>query len=214
MGATQSAVPAGLVEFGAVGGQQVEHGIHADMALPAVVNRAVVHPEDLGLGIGASCEGIVLIKNFQERKGRSANCGGTDETAARNVSSREGRRFIFSHRCSPGQDSTTSSDVRFCDVAHFVAFRLQVEQNRLVVNIVKGFEIMPACVETYGGVHVARRIDILKDGSVGTRISAKEIRPADSAVSKSFKLWAMSGSVRLLPKRGRSFTTAVQAARA
>jgi hypothetical protein len=63
------------------------------------------------------------------------------------------------------------------------------ESGQLVKSFTSGFEIRPSLVEAYGGVQVARRIDVLKDGKLGMRFFVKEIGlPADPAVSKNFTL--------------------------
>jgi hypothetical protein len=62
------------------------------------------------------------------------------------------------------------------------------ESGQLVKSYTQGVEVRPSAVEIYGGVQVARQIDVLKDGKLGMRISVKELGPADPAASKSFKL--------------------------
>jgi hypothetical protein len=62
------------------------------------------------------------------------------------------------------------------------------ESGQLVKSYTAGFEIQPLDVEVYGGVHVPRRIDVVRDGKLGLQLLVKEIGPADPAASKTFKL--------------------------
>jgi hypothetical protein len=62
------------------------------------------------------------------------------------------------------------------------------ESGRLVKSYTQGMEILPLNVEAYGGVLVARQIDVLKDGKLGMFVVVKEVGPADTEAAKSFKL--------------------------
>jgi outer membrane lipoprotein-sorting protein len=62
------------------------------------------------------------------------------------------------------------------------------ESGYLVKSYTAGYEIRPSAQEDYGGVQVPRRIDVLQDGKVGLRVIVNDIRPADPAATKSFKL--------------------------
>jgi hypothetical protein len=57
-----------------------------------------------------------------------------------------------------------------------------------VSSYTQGLEIRPSDAEVYGGVQVARKIDVLKDGKTGMRISVTEINPPAAVDAKSFKL--------------------------
>lgn len=59
---------------------------------------------------------------------------------------------------------------------------------RLVKSYTSGVEIHPLNVEAFGGVQVARQIDVLKDGKLGMRVVIKEIGPAEAGAVKGFKL--------------------------
>ena len=62
------------------------------------------------------------------------------------------------------------------------------EKGHLVESYTAGFETRPSAEEDYSGVHVAKRIDVLKDGKLVMRVTIKEIVPADPAMAKDFKL--------------------------
>ena len=62
------------------------------------------------------------------------------------------------------------------------------ENGQLMKTYTAGLEILPSDVEAYGGVGVARSIDVLKEGHLGMRVVVKEIGPADAAAAKGFKL--------------------------
>ena len=62
------------------------------------------------------------------------------------------------------------------------------DNGHLVKSYTAGCEIRPSAQEDYGGVQVARRVEVLKDGKVGMRVTVKEIGPADPAIAKDFKL--------------------------
>ncbi|WP_433973913.1 hypothetical protein [Tunturiibacter lichenicola] len=62
------------------------------------------------------------------------------------------------------------------------------EKGQLVKSVVSGFELKPLSAEVYDGVLVPRRIDVMKDGKLGLRLTVKEISVADPSASKSFKL--------------------------
>jgi hypothetical protein len=62
------------------------------------------------------------------------------------------------------------------------------ESGHLTKAYTLGFELRPFGAEPFGGVQVARRIDALKDGKVGMRITVKEITPPDPSAGKDFKL--------------------------
>jgi hypothetical protein len=62
------------------------------------------------------------------------------------------------------------------------------EKGHLVKSYTAGFEIRPSGEEDYSGVQVAKRIDVIKDGKLGMRITVKEIGPANPAAAKDFKL--------------------------
>jgi hypothetical protein len=62
------------------------------------------------------------------------------------------------------------------------------ENGHLVSSYTQGLEIRPSDAEVYGGVQVARKIDVLKDGKTGMRISVTEINPPAAVDAKSFKL--------------------------
>lgn len=51
-----------------------------------------------------------------------------------------------------------------------------------------GFDVRMALPTNYEGVDVPRRIDVLKDGKLGMRITVKDIGPADQALARSFIL--------------------------
>lgn len=59
---------------------------------------------------------------------------------------------------------------------------------QLIKSYFKGLEIRPSDTETYGGVQVARQIDLVKDGKLAMRVTVKEVVPADAAAAKTFKL--------------------------
>ena len=62
------------------------------------------------------------------------------------------------------------------------------ESGRLLKSYTSGIEVRPLAMEAYGGIQVARRIDVVKDGKLGIQLLLKEIGPAEPAASKSFKL--------------------------
>jgi hypothetical protein len=62
------------------------------------------------------------------------------------------------------------------------------ESGHLMKAYTAGFELRPSGAEPFGGVQVARRIDALKDGKVGMRITVKEITQPDPSAGKDFKL--------------------------
>jgi hypothetical protein len=62
------------------------------------------------------------------------------------------------------------------------------ESGHLLKSYTSGFEVRPAVQQDYGGVQVARRIDVLKDGKLAMQAVVKEIGPADVTAAKSFKL--------------------------
>lgn len=62
------------------------------------------------------------------------------------------------------------------------------QTGQLIKTYFKGFEVRPSDTEVYGGVHVARQIDLVKDGKLAMRINVKDIGPTDMAVAKGFKL--------------------------
>jgi len=62
------------------------------------------------------------------------------------------------------------------------------EDGHLVKSYKAGFEIRPSDEEDYGGVQVAKRIDVLKDGKLGMRITIEQIAPSDPAAAKNFRL--------------------------
>jgi hypothetical protein len=62
------------------------------------------------------------------------------------------------------------------------------ENGYLLKSYTMGFEIKPLASETYDGVEVARRIDLLKEGKLGLRFTVKEIGPTDTASAKTFLL--------------------------
>lgn len=62
------------------------------------------------------------------------------------------------------------------------------ENGLLVKCYTQGLEIRPSNVEAYGGVQVARIIDVLKDGKSGMRISVTEISPPSAVDPRIFKL--------------------------
>ncbi len=59
---------------------------------------------------------------------------------------------------------------------------------QLVKVYTSGLDLRPAQVEPYGGVQVARQIDVLKDGKLGMRISITQISSANPDSAKSFRL--------------------------
>jgi len=87
------------------------------------------------------------------------------------------------------------------DLGHSIIYWFD-ESGRLVKSYTQGLEIDPSDVEAYGGVDVARRIDVVKDGKLAMRIVVKEIGPVDATAAKGFKLkgheWqrAFTGEVR------------------
>jgi len=58
----------------------------------------------------------------------------------------------------------------------------------LVKSYTSGFEIRLTAEADYDGVHVARRVEVLKDGKLGMRVSVKDIGSTDPAAAKDFKL--------------------------
>lgn len=58
----------------------------------------------------------------------------------------------------------------------------------LVKSYTMGFDIRPLDTKVYDGVEMARRIDVLKDGKVGLRLTVKEVGPADATLAKTFAL--------------------------
>lgn len=62
------------------------------------------------------------------------------------------------------------------------------ESGQLVKVYTGGLEIQPADVESYGGVDVARRIDVVQNGKLGMRIVIKEIGTVQPGASSSFEL--------------------------
>jgi hypothetical protein len=59
---------------------------------------------------------------------------------------------------------------------------------RLVKSYRQGLEINQSDVEAYGGIDVAREIEVVKDGKPVMRIVVKEIGPTDAGAAKGFKL--------------------------
>lgn len=59
---------------------------------------------------------------------------------------------------------------------------------RLMKAYTAGFELRPSGAEPFGGVQVARRIDVIKDGKVGMRITVKEVSPPAPSAEKDFQL--------------------------
>jgi hypothetical protein len=72
----------------------------------------------------------------------------------------------------------------------------------LVKAYVQGLEILPADIQVYAGVQVARRIDLSVNGQQGMQLTVQEIGSADASAVKTFKQtgheWqrAFTGEVR------------------
>ena len=62
------------------------------------------------------------------------------------------------------------------------------KDGQLIKSFVSGVEVTSSNIESYGGVQVAHRIVVSKDGKPAAIITVSEIGPADPAVAKSFKL--------------------------
>jgi len=62
------------------------------------------------------------------------------------------------------------------------------EGGRLVKSYTNGFELRPSAAQEYGGVLVARQIDVLKDGQVVMRINVKDVGVPDASIAKGFEL--------------------------